>query len=215
MSRTQRILILIAAIYFTIAFIGKAKAQTNPLHARYGGNFKGQTTWVTYTETVKVSLFGQVVAISDTVKHKDCVRKIGELKPGLRAIRLSNVRPVEDILKLDICGISEHFDMFEQELDRAQTEFATCLGRLTLRQKQKRFRCIATDLKCSPIAQTMYNVRDYWIHWQAVAYPFSHLPARIEDWQEHLILGIYGTGGLDLYIAHRDWCEKELKKIGG
>jgi hypothetical protein len=187
----------LVCIYFLIACIGQAHAQTNPLHEMFHDEFTGKRTAFVYTE-------------NDQIKVEWCTRVIGNYKPGLKAFSLKTLRADADKIPT-ACLAAQHVWMVFQMQQRAQAELYGEVELFKKEQKRLKQKCMIDNVTCGGLTSfAIVALRDYWISFSLFEYPWKLLPARKEDWITHFKTGI---DGLDNILAWRDWVKAERVKL--
>ena len=137
---------------------------------------------------------------------------IGCMRAGVSPFSISNLR--QDAERIPTASLmKEHVDMCFQQLIRTQTELSNDIGVYETYQKLNGETCMLSDTTCNgTTAITLVNIRDYWISPFAVERTTQSTPTppSREDYLLHFQTCI---GGLDFWLAWRDWVRNTLTPI--
>jgi hypothetical protein len=200
----RAIMIFISGMLFALFLQQAAQAQVACTREMFTSCHVGTQVPFTYTDNVGV------------IRSERITRRVGCLREGLPTCSLSLMRIDADSIPTASLA-AEHNWMIVQLEQRAQKEVAECFNVYEEYQKLLRESCLIRNKTCSPMANTIVNIQDYWIEFNAVENTswWTINPPTREEWLTHFKLGAFGSdgnpatpdSGLDQFLALRDWCK--------
>lgn len=158
----------IISLVLAVIFSTLVEAQTNPRDF-LTPEFRDLETTLVYKDS------------QGNLKTEQYFSKLGRLKRGINAFTLTSVNN-ELPSSIPTVGLAaEHWWLSFEMLMIAQRDYAACVGAVNEHHRRLKV-CLIDDPSCSPLASTVFVIRDYWV-------PFN-------------IVFDMGVPTKDTYIAH-------------